>query len=289
MRECNFKAALRENADLRAFVDGYQPSFYRYHKYKAVTSRDLLEAVRTGDFFGALQVDIRVPDELKKKFEVFSPLFATIDIPFESVGDVMQRHIIDHGLHRNPRKLLVGGMSGEKLLLASPLLAWYLREGLVVDRVHQGIEYRGEECFRPFIDQCTESRREGDKNPAMAIVGQTAKILANSSYGSLCMNQSKFNSVVYRRGRAEACQLVNRAQFKSLDEMANSLFEVQMKKSKIKHTIPVQVAFFVLSLAKERLLSFYYKFLLPQTFGALHCDTDSIYIYLSVVIRWKTR
>ncbi len=240
----------------------------------------------SGNFFGAVQVDIQVPHDLKDKFHVFSPLFATIDIPFESIGVLMQQHCRDTGLHCKSRRLLVGGMSAQKLLLATPLLAWYLRHGLVVTRVHQAVEYRGVACFKPFIDECTEARREGDRNSNMAVTAQTAKILCNSGYGSLCMAQSKFNSVVYRRGQVQACQLVNKPQFKSLDEMTNALYEVKLKKYKIKHTIPVQLAFFVLCLAKERLyLCFYFdflhKYLLPQAFGALHCDTDSVYIALS--------
>ena len=40
-----------------------------------------------------------------------------------------------------PRRSLIGSMACEKILLATPLLKWYLEHGLEVTRVYQVIEY----------------------------------------------------------------------------------------------------------------------------------------------------
>ena len=43
-----------------------------------------------------------------------------------------------------PRRSLIGSMKGEKILLATPLLKWYLEHGLEVTKVHQVIEFTPE-------------------------------------------------------------------------------------------------------------------------------------------------
>ena len=240
--ECDFRRQMRENVELRKFVESREPIFYHSHKYRSVTGRELLKGVSTGSFFGALEVDICIPPEHRERFEVFSPIFAKAEIPFDSVGELMQNHIREMRMHENPRTLLVGGMEGQKLLIASDLLRWYLKKGLHITKVYQAVEYRGVSYFRAFIDGCTEARRAGDTDPAMKVIPQTAKLLANSSYSSLCINQRRFTSILYGHGQVQTCQLVNRPQFKCLDEISNSLFEVEMRKKTLRHTIPVQLA-----------------------------------------------
>ena len=53
----------------------------------------------------------------------------------------MQTNAEEHNIMAKPRRSLVGSMKGEKILLATTLLKWYLEHGLEVTKVHQVVEF----------------------------------------------------------------------------------------------------------------------------------------------------
>ena len=75
-------------------------------------------------------------------------------------------------------------MKGEKVLLATPLLKWYLEHGLEVPKVHQVIEFTPKPCFKPFGDAVSEARRTGYADPSKAIIADTMKLVS-------CLNTGK--------------------------------------------------------------------------------------------------
>ena len=83
---------------------------------------------------------------------------------------------------KQPRRSLIGSMFGEKILLATPLLKWYLEHGLEVTRVYQVIEYTPNPCFKPFGDAVSDARRAGDADPSKVIITDTSKLTGNSGY-----------------------------------------------------------------------------------------------------------
>ena len=61
-----------------------------------------------------------------------------------------------------PQRMLVGSYRGDKILLATHLLRWYLDHGLEVMHDYLVIEYDPIPCFRRFGDAVSKARREGD-------------------------------------------------------------------------------------------------------------------------------
>ena len=128
------------------------PNCFRADK---ITADMIVRAVEEDSFFGAIEVDIAVPDQwsssikerpdFRDKFDPFTPyeyfsemcpIFLNTEIPMDKIGAHMRSYMEGVGLDtKRPRKLLVGGMRAEKILLASPLLCWYLNHGLKVSRV----------------------------------------------------------------------------------------------------------------------------------------------------------
>ncbi|KAK2139708.1 hypothetical protein NP493_6233g00002 [Ridgeia piscesae] len=60
----------------------------------------------------------------------------------------MRQYTKDNDMMSTQRRMLVGSYHGEKPLLATPSLQWYLSHGLVVDHVYQIIE------FQPLSSLC---------------------------------------------------------------------------------------------------------------------------------------
>jgi len=208
--ECQFRNDMRRDSKLKAFVDSRKPPTPQ----RFVTENEILQAVANGRLFGMVECDIRVPDEWPsyfrhpsmtpyQYFEEMSPLFCTTDVPFDLIGDHMQDHVRRFQLSEKPRRLLVGGMRARQILIATPLLKWYLEHGMEVTKIYQVVEFTPHRCFRDFVKEVNDNRRLGDAHPDKAIIGDTSKLHGNSSFGSTIMDQEKFQSVTYVQGEGQ--------------------------------------------------------------------------------------
>ena len=117
-------------------------------------------------------MDIHVPDRLKKKFRELSPLFIVDTIPEELIPEHMKQYQLVTGRSQLKKtKKLLGVMKTEKILVYTPVLKWYLKQGLVVTAVHKTVEYKSSRPFEFFTKEVTEARRNGD------IEGMVEKLL----------------------------------------------------------------------------------------------------------------
>lgn len=296
MWECQFNKLIRENIDLKTFVLSRRHSFCRRYP-GSVDVSTILASVENDLLFGFLEVDIEVPEywgvdhphntELSPQeyFSEMCPLFCTTAIPFEAMGDHMQRHILKHNLSKKPRSLLVSGLKGKRMLIATPLLKWYLRHGLKVSEVHQVVEFAKDRCFKSFMNEVTAARRDGDRDASQAVLATLMKLLANSAYGSLIMSKERHSNITYVDSVKKAGEMVNDRRFRDLVELDDEFFEIEMAKKTITLDLPIQLGYFILQYAKLRLLQFYFDFVdvnLERTaFQAVTMDTDSLYIALN--------
>jgi hypothetical protein len=266
--ECDYEENHSMNAVLSGIPDSYLPPFSRSHSSRHPSKEDLLEAVSNDSFFGMLEVDIYVPKQWSSGFESnltphqyfgeMCPLFCNVDIPFEQIGAHMQDHAAKNDLGTEPRRSLVGGMSAEKILLATPLLKWYIEHGLRVTRVYQAIEFVGKLCFKPFQEEVSNARREGDLDPNKSIISDTMKLLGNSGYGSLILDKTRHQNVSYLKGKPAVSLKINDPKFKKCTELGDDIYEVEMAKSSIDLNIPITLGYFILQYAKLRMLELYY-------------------------------
>ena len=300
MWECELTRLCQRNLTVYGMIDAQRPDFFRKHRYKKkLTEKQILDGVLSGKLFGFVQCDLRVPERWGKGFENFSnltpyeyfkemsPIFCTSKIPFESSGKHMQRYVEEMSMGQNPRVLLVGGMSAQEILVATPLLRWYLQHGIVVTKIHQVVEYQQKRCFKGVVQGITEARRAGDTNPDLKIMAETKKTQGNSSYGALCMDNSKHTNVNYYKGHVNTSQAVNESNFRKLTclDEDRQFYEVQSVKNRIIMGVPIQLAIFILNLAKLRLLAFTYneidRLVDRSDYMRLETDTDSLYMALS--------
>ena len=292
--ECQFNALKKSKQSLRDVIDEKSPTFFRHNK-RGVSEKDISAAVKEGRLFGMIEVDIRVPQTWPSHFtktltpsEYFgemSPLFCTTEIPFEAIGHHMQQYVRQHGLSEKPRRLLVGGMKARKLLIASPLLQWYLRHGLEVTNVYQVVEYTPAKCFQSFVSQVTEARREGDSDPDKKAIADTNKTIGNSAYGGLIMDKTKHTNIKYVKGESSVLDAVNHPEFINFTRLVDDVYEIEKSKGTIRLDLPITLGYFILQYAKLRMLEFYYDFMDTycdrSDFQYSEMDTDSAYMLLA--------
>ena len=279
--ECEWKD-IRRDPVVKKCLDGAFPR--RRHARWTMTSQQTLSGVRAGTVFGLIECDLCVPEVLREHFAEMQPVFKNIRLTRDDLGPFMHRYAEEHNIMATPRRMLVGSYRDDKILLATPLLRWYMDHGLEVTHVYQIVEYDAIPCFRRFGDAVSTARREGDVHSHKAIIADTMKLLGNSGYGKTITNVDRHRDVNYCTEKA-ASPMVNDGRFRQLDVVVDDAYEVEMNKNTVTYTLPVHVRFFVLQYAKMRILQLYYDFinryLERPLFKYCDMDTDSSYLALA--------
>ena len=159
---------------------------------------EIIQNVLNDKFFGFFEVDIEVPEQKRKRFSEFCPLFVISEVPDEQIPQHMKDYKINTGrkMIKNNKKLL-GVMKTEKILLYSPLLKWYLNHGLKVTKIHRYISYISGRPFKWFPEEVSSARRDADNDKNKKQLGDTAKLKGNSFYGKMIENLEKHISTKF--------------------------------------------------------------------------------------------
>ena len=175
MYECQWLELKRTNLEVIHFI---QSKFRRpFGNYVTLNEKQILSAIKRGILFGVVECDIRVPEALKQKFSEMPPIFKNTEISRDDIGPYMKAFAEKHNLMRRPRRSLIGSYFGEKILLATPLIKWYLEHGLKVTKIYQIIQYTPVPCFKPFGEAVSDARRAGDVDSNKAIIADTMKLV----------------------------------------------------------------------------------------------------------------
>ena len=224
-----------------------------------MTQQQIITAVVGGTLFGMVECDLHVPEHLQDHFAEMQPIFKNATVTRDDIGLFMRQYAVDHDIMSTPRRMLVGSYRGDKILLTTPLLRWYIAHGLVVDHVYQVVEYEPKPCFQRFGESVSAARRAGDADPDKSIIADTMKLLGNSAYGKTVTNVDRHRNVTYST-EVGTSLLINNKRFCQLDVVTEDAYEVTSSKACLTYDLPLHIGFFVYQYAKLRMLEFYYDF-----------------------------
>ena len=142
-------------------------------------------------------------------------------------------------------------MFGQKILIISLLLKWYVQHGLKVTKIHQVVEYTPAICFQKFGEQVSDARRAGDVDPSKKIVAETKKLEGNSSHGKTVTNKERHTDVLYCQEQQVSRHLVDPS-FWRCNQLNEKTFELEMSKKAIYVDLPMQTGCFVYQYSKLR-------------------------------------
>ena len=93
-----------------------------HYKNPEEAAQDLIPRINSGSWFGFVEVDIEVPQELWQKFEEFPPLFINQSVGAIGVPQHMKDYLTKSGRTAMPdQKKLLGVLKAKKVLLYTPL------------------------------------------------------------------------------------------------------------------------------------------------------------------------
>ena len=279
--ECAWLHLKRTDQDVGDFVRNHKSPL---RQRRSMTLESIKEAILDDTLFGVVECDVHVPSHLRDYFSEMPPIFKNCMVSKDDIGQHMAEFADENGIMQQPRRTLVSSMKGDKIMLITPLLKWYLQHGLDITAVYSIIEYQPRRCFSDFADTVVEARRAGDKDPCKAIIAETMKLIGNSAYGKTITNKERFTDVELCT-EEEAPKKVNCTHFHHLTPIGEDHWEVEMSKKRIKMDLPIQIGFFVYGYAKLRMLSFFYdfvdKFIDRCNYQYCAMDTDSAYMALA--------
>ena len=251
---------------------------------RSLAAEHLLEMIKERKFFGYVQCDIELPENLRSKFVNFPPIFRDTSISWSYIRDLMRNYAEEERLLSQPRKWLISSFTLQNGTLRTHLFLFYLHLGLVVTKINRFVEYTPKKCLKNFVQAAVDAIRKSDENTNSSVVAETMTLLANSSYGYEIMDRSRHTVTKYLTDEKTPAAIINKL-FKKLDHLNNSLYEVELAKAQIEHKEPIMVGLFILQYAKLRMLELYYKFFTRlcdvNKFEELEMDTDSLYVALA--------
>ncbi len=185
----------------------------KHEHIKTYDLKQLKKDILNNELFGFVQVDIETPEDSKEKVSEMTPIFKNADIKIEDIGEYMQNYHNENDIPFNKGKTLIGSYFGKEILLYTPLLKWYLQQGL---KFHCAIKYTPEKSFQQFEDEVSDARRAGDIDTAYELIAETMKLFGNSAYGKTVTNKENFISTSY--GNEEnISKKINSPHFKDLE------------------------------------------------------------------------
>ena len=130
------------------------------HKFR-VTQKEILDSIRNNELFGAVLCDIHVPQDFEEFFKEMTPVFKNVTVTLDDIGVHMREFLEATGQTFKGARYLIGSMFGERILLITPLIKWYLENGLIVTKIHEVIQFKPMKCFKRFADGVSNDRRKG--------------------------------------------------------------------------------------------------------------------------------
>jgi len=264
---------------IETFLDQHFPG--RSEKQQSLAQ--LLHRVQEGSFFRVLEVDIETPPHLSDKFGEMTPIFKNVAMGRTEVGPHMQTFDEQHDIMSTPQRALIGSYKGDKILLGTPLLNFYLHEGLVVTRVHRAVQWRSHPWLEPLLTLCPCCVTPPMQTPTER--SWARRLVGNAGFGRFVMDVTLHLEINYKKEESKVDRAINSVFSHDLDELSDEVFELKMYKKKIKCDLPIRIGFFVFTYAKLRMLEFYYHcidaYLDRRDFQFLEMDIDSAYMALA--------
>ena len=132
---------------------------------RSSTEHQLPEGIKEGNLFSYVQCDIEVPEKLRTNFANFPPLFNNTLVSNNDNGDLMTTYAEEQGIMSQPRKMLLTSFTLQNGTPITPLLLFYLQQGLVVTKIHRFVEYTPKKRFNNFVEAAVDARRKSDEKP----------------------------------------------------------------------------------------------------------------------------
>ena len=152
IRECKWKRKLK---CLKSFKTKNMPLVL--HSFGK--ANQILDGIRDESLYGYIVCDVETPPDVFEKISWinFPPVIQRREIDKCHLSDYMKTRVDAENV-KMPRTTVIQGYNGKQLLLFTPVVAFYLKLGLVVSNITMFVQYEPHVVLEDFVEKITNGR-----------------------------------------------------------------------------------------------------------------------------------
>ena len=242
---------------------------------KNVKLEDILNTPDDSDIGYFIEADLIYPDNIKEKTRnfPFAPLNKKINP--DNYKDYMKS--IKRDTYIQTSKLICDWSDKKNYLIHYRMLIFYIRHGMIVDKVHEIISFKQSSWLEKYINFNTQKRNQA----VIDFEKDFYKLLNNAFYGKTMENVRNRLKIkfVKKDDYREIIKRQSKLTFNGLHKSYENCYSYTVRQNEVLMDKPIYLGFSVLELSKLLMYETYYDKLQPY-FGQekiqLHyMDTDS--------------
>ena len=250
-----------------------------------------MQAISQNQVYGFAVIDICTPqhiiDQHLRDSFLFPPIIKRVQLDETYLSDFMKSRYRAEN-KKLDMKTVVQGYHGTNVFAMTPLIQFWLRQGLEITDIKHFVQYQPGTMLKPFAEKVTKLRIEatfdGDEGKATS-----AKLVGNSGYGKcgenilrhhqtkVVVNQDKMVREVQSAFTMDQNEIISES-----DELV--AWEIKQRKRKVTDTKPIHFSNAILQTSKLLFLEFmywFYEHVQPGSFRTCYADTDSMCLALT--------
>ena len=222
-----------------------------------------------------LEVDLKYPDDIKEKTKNFPFCPQNKILDKEKYNDYMNK--IKPENYIKSKKLLCDLTDKKNYLVHYRMLKFYVRHGMVVDKLHEIISFKQSNWLEKYINFNTQKRNKTEND----FEKDFYKLLINALYGKTMENvRNRLGLKFFKKGEyKKIIKYQLKLTFNGIHKSYEDCDKYVFRKNEVLMDKPIYLGFAVLELSKLHMYETYYDKLQPffgQVKIQLHyMDTDS--------------
>lgn len=230
-----------------------------------------------------LEVDLDYPEGLHAAHNDFPLAPETMDVCWEDLSPYSRECCTEiHDKRRHAAKKLTSTFRPRKrYVVHGRNLKYYLSKGLKLVKIHRAVAFVQRAFIRPFIELCTQMRREAKTETER----QMWKLVANSTFGKFIENPDRRLDIRFSRNEDRARRNASSPLYQGCVVVDNDL-SLMFHRKKTRHMKSCYpVGFTILELSKLVMQRLFYEHVQPKLGGpenvsVMLSDTDSFLLHV---------
>ncbi|CAG8588066.1 7999_t:CDS:2 [Acaulospora morrowiae] len=226
-----FNASEKMNATSLSPIEAFDKTPDLFNK---ITKYEIPDDIPKGYI---LEVDLDYPYKLHKSHSAYPLAPKNIEISKKKMSEYGQEIINDLKHYSKTKKLVPNLNNKKKYIVHYRTLQFYIKQGMVLTKIHQGIEFNQSSWMKPFMEELARSRalakNDFEKN--------MYKLLGNTNYGKTVENVRKYQRVDFVRPKGESKKfkrLVADPSYKSYRILVENLIALGKEKIALNKKVP---------------------------------------------------
>ena len=225
-----------------------------------------------------VEVDLKYPDKIKQKTKYFPFCPENKKIDPNKYNEYM--NTIKPENYTKSKKLIWDWTDKKKYLIHYRMLKFYVRHGMIVEKIHEIISFKKSRWLEGYISFNTQKRNKAKND----FEKDFFKLLVNAAFGKLLVNiRNRLDLELIKKDNIKKIvDQQSKLTFNGIQKTYENYYSFTYKKNKIVMDRPIYVGFSILDLSKIHMYETYYDTLQPY-FGQknlqLHyVDTDGMFL-----------